>query len=42
MARVFAVRVLIWLSITSVGVQIIFRMGNYPDIVKVQDFNCDR
>jgi hypothetical protein len=33
MARVFAVRVLIWLSITSVAVQVILRMGNYPGIV---------
>jgi hypothetical protein len=33
MARVFAVRVLIWLSITSVEVQVILRMGNYPGIV---------
>ncbi len=33
MARVFAVRVLIWLSITSVTVQVILRMGNYPGIV---------
>jgi hypothetical protein len=33
MARVFAVRVLSWLSITSVAVQVILRMGNYPGIV---------
>ena len=33
MARVFAVRVLILLSITSVAVQVILRMGNYPGIV---------
>jgi hypothetical protein len=33
MARVFAVLVLIWLSITSVAVQDILRMGNYPGIV---------
>jgi hypothetical protein len=33
MARVFAVRVLSRLSITSVAVQVILRMGNYPDIV---------
>jgi hypothetical protein len=33
MARVFAVRVIIWLSITCVAVQVILRMGNYPDIV---------
>ena len=32
MARVFAVRVLIWLSIPSVAVQVILRMGNYPGI----------
>ena len=33
MARVFAVRVLSWLSIKSVAVQVILRMGNYPGIV---------
>jgi hypothetical protein len=33
MARVFAVRVLSWLSITIVAVQVILRMGNYPGIV---------
>ena len=33
MARVFAVRVLIWLSIPSVAVQVILGMGNYPGIV---------
>jgi len=33
MARVFAVRVLSWLSITSVAVQVILRIGNYPGIV---------
>ena len=33
MARVFAVQVLIWLSITSVALQVILRMGNYPGIV---------
>jgi hypothetical protein len=33
MARVFAVRVQILLSITSVAVQVILRMGNYPGIV---------
>ena len=33
MARVFAVRVLSWLSITSVAVHVILRLGNYPGIV---------
>ena len=33
MARVFAVRVLSWLGITSVAVQVILRLGNYPGIV---------
>jgi hypothetical protein len=33
MARVFVVRVLSWLCITSVAVQIILRIGNYPTIV---------
>ena len=33
MARVFAVMIQILLSITSVAVQVILRMGNYPGIV---------
>jgi hypothetical protein len=33
MARVFAIRVLSWLSITRVAVQVILRLGNYPGIV---------